>query len=135
MKKKIIKLKPLCIYKSVDGLFNSVALLINQCQHRVAATVNEELVHLFWNIGKLIRQNILQNKRAGYGEQIIQILSEKLIQQFGSGWSKRQLWNCVRSADIFTDDDIVHALRSQLSWTHIRVLILLTLTAVHNLIN
>ena len=89
----------------------------------VAIAVNSELVLLYWHVGNVVRKNIIQKKRASYGEQTIQNLSAQLTSRFGSGWSNRQLWNCVRTADTFSKDAIMHALRSQLSWTHIRLLI------------
>jgi hypothetical protein len=33
---------------------------------------------LFWQIGKKVNDNILQNKRAGYGKQIVVTLSRQL---------------------------------------------------------
>ena len=122
MKKKKVKSKKLTLIKSEDVLFNNVAGLIEQSKERIIVSVNSELVLLYWNIGKLINQNILENKRANYGEQIIENLSHQLSLEYGSGWSKRQIWNCARSADTFSKNLIVHAVRTQLSWTHIRML-------------
>ncbi len=34
-------------------------------------------------------------------------------------WGICHLWHCVRAADIFPEDQIVNALSTQLSWTHI----------------
>jgi predicted nuclease of restriction endonuclease-like (RecB) superfamily len=64
----------------------------------------------------------LYNKRAEYGKQIITKLSEKLAMQFGKGWSVYKLQHCVRAAYTFTEDEIVYALRTQLTWTHLRSL-------------
>ena len=65
---------------------------------------------------------MLYNKRAEYGKQIIQNLSEKLIERYGSGWGAEKLKHCVRSAYIFAEEEIVYATRTQLTWTHLRSL-------------
>jgi predicted nuclease of restriction endonuclease-like (RecB) superfamily len=49
-------------------------------------------------------------------------LSTQLTQAYGKGWGKRHLWHCVRVADTFEEDQIVNALSTQLSWTHLRIL-------------
>ncbi|MCZ7612353.1 MAG: PDDEXK nuclease domain-containing protein [Ignavibacteriaceae bacterium] len=58
-----------------------------------------------------------------YGQRIVESLSERLTNQYGRGWSKRHLHNCLRFTEAFPHEQIVHALRTQLSWTHIRSLI------------
>lgn len=46
---------------------------------------------LYWQIGKRIHTEILNEERAEYGKQVITELSKKLTQQYGKGWSERQL--------------------------------------------
>lgn len=65
-----------------------------------------------------------KNQRAEYGKEIVSALSEQLTSDYGSGWSKRQLHHCIRFAEVFPDFEIVHTLCSQLSWSHIRLIIL-----------
>src|SRR2546430_627533 len=80
---------------------------------------------LYWQIGQRIRTGILEEKRAEYGEQIVSALSSQLTAEFGTGFTKRNLFNMVRFAEVFPDPEIVHALRAQLSWTHLRRIIYL----------
>ena len=42
--------------------------------------------------------------------------------KFGKGWSAKQLRHCFRAAESFSEDQIVSALRRQLSWTHIKTM-------------
>lgn len=60
-----------------QALFNELSQLIEQSQLRVAAQVNSALTLLFWHIGYRINQNILENKRADYGKQIVVTLSRQ----------------------------------------------------------
>ncbi len=103
-------------------LFSEVSRLIQEARVKVARTVNSELIMLYWSIGNTIKTDILQNNRAEYGKQVIKGLSEQLTEQFGRGWSEHQLRHCLRTAEVFTHDEILYALRTQLTWTHIRSL-------------
>lgn len=89
----------------------------------MARHVNEELVTLYWTVGKRVGTHILQGRRARYGDQIVYALSRQLTAEFGDSFSTRNLWYMVRFAETFGDEEIVNALRSQLGWTHFRRLI------------
>lgn len=104
-------------------LLSELRALILQTRQTVAQGVNSALVLLYWQIGQRIRTDILKEKRAGYGEQIFHSLSGKLTEEFGRGFAKSNLFNMVRFAEVFPDLEIVHALRAQLSWTHLRRII------------
>jgi predicted nuclease of restriction endonuclease-like (RecB) superfamily len=97
--------------------------LIEQSRQNAAMAVNAEITLLYWHIGKRIKTEIMGNERAGYGKKLIAGLSEQLTLEYGKGWSKRHLHHCIRIAEVFPDIEIVHALRSQLSWTHLRCII------------
>jgi predicted nuclease of restriction endonuclease-like (RecB) superfamily len=107
---------------NVNPLFSSIATLIQESKQRVAVVVNAELTMLYWNIGKHIKTEILNNKRADYGQKIVVTLSQLLTETFGKGWSIRQLQNCLRIVETFPDEQIMHALRAQLTWTHIKTI-------------
>ncbi len=76
------------------------------------------MVLLYWSIGKRIRVDILQEKRAGYGERIVQTLSAQLTAEYGRGYGRRNLFQLVRFAEVFPDPEIVSTLSKQLSWSH-----------------
>lgn len=66
---------------------------------------------------------MLGDERAAYGEEVVAEVAKALTAEFGRGFSKRNLHYMARFAEVFPDAEIVHALRSQLSWTHFRELI------------
>ncbi|KPQ43837.1 MAG: hypothetical protein MPEBLZ_01618 [Candidatus Methanoperedens nitroreducens] len=53
------------------------------------------------------------------------MLSERLTTEYGRGFTRTNLFNMIRFADVFPDREIVHALSGQLSWTHFREIIYL----------
>jgi predicted nuclease of restriction endonuclease-like (RecB) superfamily len=101
-----------------DSLLSDLRTLITDSRQKVAQAVNAEITLLYWHIGRRIRQDILKEKRAAYGDEILQTLSAKLTMEFGRGFSHRNLGSMVRFAEAFPDTKIVSALRRQLSWSH-----------------
>ncbi len=110
------------IEKHTPQLFSEVCQIIDDTRSRIATTVNAEVCLLNWNIGKRIKEDVLYNKRAEYGKTIVKNLSLLLNRRYGKGWSDRKLLHCIRSAYTFTEDEIVYAVRTQLTWTHLRSL-------------
>jgi predicted nuclease of restriction endonuclease-like (RecB) superfamily len=104
-------------------LLQDVRALIADARWDVARSVNSALVALYWNVGRRIRQDILKGKRAEYGEQIVAALGRELEQEFGRGFSEKNLRRMVQFAEAFPDEKIVAALRRQLGWTHFKALI------------
>ena len=115
---------PTTVARSVS-LLAALRALIVATRHSVAQGVNSALVLLYWQIGQRIRTDILKQKRAEYGEQIVHAVSAKLSGEFGRGFTPRNLFNMVRFAETFPDPQIVRALSANLSWTHLRRVIYL----------
>jgi hypothetical protein len=104
-------------------LLDDVRGLIEATRGQVAQVVNAGLVALYWHIGHRIRQEILGESRAAYGQQIVTSLSTQLTAEYGRGFTRTNLFYMMRFAEVFPDEQIVHALRRQLTWTHFRELI------------
>jgi hypothetical protein len=100
------------------GLLQDVRTLIAEARRDVARSVNSALVALYWNVGRRIRQDVLKEKRAEYGEGIVAALGRQLEMEFGRGFSEKNLRRMVQFAEVFQDWKIVVSLLRQLSWTH-----------------
>lgn len=114
--------------ESVDAgapapLLAQVRQLIDAARQRVASAVNAELTQLYWHIGRRISTELLQGQRGEYGKQVVAELARQLTAEFGKGWGARQLRYCVRVAEVFPEAEILHTLCSELSWSHLRLLI------------
>src|SRR5258708_14213378 len=53
-------------------LLGDIRSLIEAAREQTARAVNSALVGLYWHIGKRIREDVLHQQRAGYGEEILQ---------------------------------------------------------------
>lgn len=101
-------------------LYTDVCHIIDETRTRVAVYVNAEVCHTNWLIGKRIKEDILYNKRAEYGKQVVKELSQRLSERYGKGWSEKTLRHCLRAAETFSESDIVSAVQRQFSWTHLK---------------
>ncbi len=74
----------------------------------------------YWELDRLIFEEEQQGQqRAGYGKYLIVNLAERLTSEFGQGYSEQGLRNYRRFYQTYP---IRSALRSELSWTHYRLL-------------
>lgn len=99
-------------------LAEDIRHLIQETKTRLGATINAALTLLNWRIGTRILDDVLKGQRAEYGEQIIVLLARQLEQEFGRGFSHKNLRHMVRFAETFPDGDIVSTLSRQLAWSH-----------------
>jgi predicted nuclease of restriction endonuclease-like (RecB) superfamily len=104
-------------------LYLNITKLISQTKQNIAISINSTLSILYWHIGKEISNKILKNNRADYGKNILKNLSIKLSNNYGKGYTKRNLDNMVKFYKIFNNYEIVHSLSTQLTWTHFKTII------------
>jgi predicted nuclease of restriction endonuclease-like (RecB) superfamily len=73
-------------------LFGKIADLLNEARNFVVKSVNQTIVITYFEIGRLIVENEQQGKeRAEYGKSVLKELSQKLTDEFGKGYSLRNL--------------------------------------------
>lgn len=101
-----------------QNLFKHIQRLIEQTKQNVAVAINSSLTLMYWNIGKLINDEILQNKRAEYGKEIVVTLSRQLQDNFGKGFDEKNLRRMMQFAKVFEKEEKVATLSRELSWSH-----------------
>ena len=99
----------------IEPIFEEIKLLINNSRNRVYTMVNVEMINLYWNIGKIIMEIQQGNQRASYGDSILEKLSNKLMNEFGKGFSIRNLERMRKFHICFSNST---TLSSNLSWSH-----------------
>ena len=105
-----------------ETLYSDVCQIIDGTRGKIATFLNTEVCMTNWFIGKRIKEDVLFNQRAEYGKQVVKNLSLKLIERYGAGWSEKKLRHCIRSAETFSEQDIVSSTQRQLTWTHLKSL-------------
>jgi len=103
-------------------LLGELRELIEASRQQVARTVNSAMVLTYWRIGERIGRDVLSDERGAYGQQVMGRLADELSRDYGSGFSRRSLFNTVRVARAFPGAAIVQTLSAQLGWSHFVIL-------------
>jgi predicted nuclease of restriction endonuclease-like (RecB) superfamily len=112
------------IEKHNRQLYRDICRLVEEARAYVASTANHTLTLLYWKMGNRIHTEMLDGKRAAYGEQIVSQLAAQLQQHYGKrGFDEKNIRRMVQFAQVFPDKQIVVSLIRQLSWTHFIALI------------
>ena len=118
MAKKSVPIKAASGELVPESLVDDLRDLIRTTRSGVAQSVNSALVLLYWQVGTRIRTEVLNNERADYGKQICVTLSHKLVDEFGAGFSRPNLFKMLQFAERFPNREIVLTLSRKLSWSH-----------------
>ena len=103
------------------SFIDDVKSIIDSARKNAVRSVDFCRVRMYWDIGKRIFEEEQDGKdRADYGSYLIKNLANKLIPEYGSGFSVRIL---EQSRQFYRVYPIANALRSQLNWTQYRKLI------------
>ncbi len=106
-----------------QDLLNELVVLIEKTKSQVNSYVNSSLTVLFWQVGKRILSDNLQNKRAAYGQQIVVTVSRELVEKFGRNYEEKNLRRMIQFAEKYPDIENVVTLSRHLSWSHFLALI------------
>lgn len=105
-----------------DTLHDLISI-IDDTKNQVAIQANSSVTVMFWQIGKRILSDILQNDRAEYGKHIVVTLSRELTQNFGNSFNEKNVRRMIQFVEKFPDFENVVTLSRHLSWSHFLVLI------------
>ncbi len=109
------------IENGMKPIISDIKTLIDQSRQQIAVSINSAMTKLYWQIGQRINREVLQNQRAEYGKQIVVMLSIQLTREYGKGWGKNHLRQCMQFAKSFPDEKILYTLCIELSWSLLRL--------------
>lgn len=98
-----------------NPIFIEIRDLVINSRNKVYTTVNTEMLNLYWNIGRIIMNIQGGERRAAYGKTILEEISKQLTEEFGKGFSKR---NLERMRKFYLYFPIATTVSSYLSWSH-----------------
>ena len=102
-----------------QSFYNEIKEILISARNKVYQTANFAMVEAYWNIGKSIIEEQGGNEKAEYGKGLLKELSKQMTQDFGKGFTVANLKNMRQFYLTFPNG---YALRSELSWTHYRLL-------------
>lgn len=104
-----------------QSVITDIKAIIVNARDKAIHIVNHERTTMYWHIGRRIFEEEQQGKnRAGYGSYLTEIIADQLEPEYGSGFSKRQI---ELFRQFYRTFPIANAVRSQLGWTHYKMLI------------
>lgn len=106
---------------SYDDIYSEIKETLLSSRNNAFSAVNFAMVQAYWQIGHIIVEHEQNGSiRAEYGQSILQQLAARLSDEFGKGFSVRTLQQMKKFYVLFPN---ANALRSQLTWTHYRLLL------------
>jgi predicted nuclease of restriction endonuclease-like (RecB) superfamily len=99
--------------------YEGIKEILSTARNKVYQTANFAMVEAYWQIGKSIIEEQGGDERAEYGVGLLKDLSKQMTQDFGKGFTVSNLKNMRQFYQTFPNS---YALRSELSWTHYRLL-------------
>lgn len=101
--------------KTIESSYNSIRKSIVIAYNKVYTAVNIAMVGAYWEIGEQIYKACGNNDRAEYGAKFLDFVSKHLTDEFGKGFTVRNLRNMRQ---FYLTFPIRQTLSSELSWSH-----------------
>lgn len=97
--------------------FADVLSLIKKSQANALSLVNQELIDLYWNVGRYIS---VKSEDAAWGDAIVEELAKYLngADPTLRGFSDKNLWRMKRFYETYRDTPKLSALLREISWTN-----------------
>jgi predicted nuclease of restriction endonuclease-like (RecB) superfamily len=106
-----------------DAFFEHIRTILSEARGRAYSSVNHIMVETYWRIGqRIVEEEQGGQAKAAYGSQLITELSKRLGDEFGKGFSVANLKNFRQFYLTFPDLEKRYTLRSELSWSHYRLI-------------
>lgn len=102
-----------------ESIYKEIKSILEQARNKVYKVANSTMVEAYWNIGRVIVEKQGGSNKAEYGTALIKNLSKKMTKEFGKGFTVANLKNMRQFYLTFQKS---YALRSELTWTHYRLL-------------
>lgn len=125
---------------AISGAATKIEHIITETRARIGYSINIAEVIAKYEIGRIIVEVVQEGaNRAAYGKEVLQGVSDKLTERFGSGWSVETLKKCRQFFSVYsprqirstvsTESRIVNSADSvdqipqfTLSWSHYMIL-------------
>jgi hypothetical protein len=72
----------------VELLIRDLGEMIEGARHQVAIAANASLTTLYWQVGRRVRAEVLEGRRAEYGEKLVATLGRQLQSRYGRSFGE-----------------------------------------------
>lgn len=107
------------LQKTENTFINDIKQLIKSGRQAAYSSVSSVMMETYWNVGKrIVKQEQQGKERAEYGKHLIELLSQELTKEFGTGFSARYLRQFRKFYLVFLDSKIWKTRFPNLTWSH-----------------
>ena len=86
--------KNIMVSQSKDNFYTQIKTILQSARDKTYTQVNSIMVEAYWHIGQQIVEEEQRGKdRAKYGSYLIKDISKRLTEDFGKGFSQRNIRN------------------------------------------
>ncbi len=97
--------------------FTPIVSLIEKAREKAIASVNRELISLYWDIGEYVT---LKSKSDGWGKSTVKSLSDFISREYPDlrGFSTQNIWRMKQFYEKYIGNEKLSPLVRELSWSH-----------------
>ena len=104
----------------VENIYKDIKEKILTARSKMLKHIDTTMTEVYWYVGKITYELSENSTKASYGKKIIDALSVKLTNEFGSGFSPVSIRRMRKFYEIY---QIWSAVPTELSWSHFQELI------------
>lgn len=105
---------------NVENIYQDIRNKIIVAREKMFKHIDSTMTEVYWYVGKITYELSENSTKASYGKKIIDALSIKLINEFGSGFSSVSIRRMRRFYEMYP---IWSTVSTELSWAHFQELI------------
>jgi len=104
----------------VENIYQDIRTKIITVREKMFKHIDTTMTEVYWYVGKITYELSENSTKANYGKKIIDALSSKLTNEFGSGFSSVSIRRMRRFYGMYP---IWSTVSTELSWSHFQELI------------
>lgn len=104
----------------IEVIYQDIREKILTAKRKMLKHIDTTMTEVYWYVGKITYELSENSTKANYGKGIIDALSSKLTNEFGSGFSPVSIRRMRKFYDLYP---IWSAVPTELSWSHFQELI------------
>ena len=104
----------------VDVIYKDIKEKIKNARSKMLKQIDTTMIEVYWYVGKITSELYNNSSDGTYGKRIIEVLSKKLKNEFGNGFSAVSIRRMRRFYEYYPNWS---AVPTELSWTHFQELI------------
>lgn len=110
-----------------DRFISDICSIIEQGRRQAYVAAGQAAIATYWNVGRRIVEEEQNGvNRAEYGTNLIPMLADRLKNDYGDGYGRRNLAYYRQFYLMFSDLEILHTRVQNLTWSHIRRILSVT---------